>query len=89
MDFGPQLLAAAMALGLSTAALWWLRRRGFSPGSVRRGRRMASLERLPLTPRHSLHLVRVDERVLLVGCSPSGCVAIEAPPGAAAPRAGL
>lgn len=45
--------------------------RGFGE---RRARTLESLERLPLTPQHSLHLIRMGEREFLVGTHPQGCV---------------
>jgi flagellar biogenesis protein FliO len=36
-------------------------------------RQLESIERLPLTPHHSLHLVRVEDRTVLVAVSPGGC----------------
>jgi flagellar biogenesis protein FliO len=41
-----------------------------SPG---RPKRMQVMERLALTPNHSLHLVTIDDRTVLVGVSPGGC----------------
>jgi flagellar biogenesis protein FliO len=38
---------------------------------------MESLERLPLGPQHTLHLVRVGETELLLALSPSGCSLVE------------
>ena len=40
-------------------------------------RLLQSIERLPLTPQHSLHLVRVEDRTVLVAVSPSGCSLLE------------
>jgi len=34
---------------------------------------MQAIERLSLTPQHSLHLVSVSGRVLLIAVSPGGC----------------
>ena len=79
MDAIGQFTAVAGVLGLLLACLWWLRRRGVAPGVVRRrgGRRLEILERLPLGPQHSLHLVRVGGATLLVASSPSGCTLME------------
>jgi len=79
---------AAVALGvlaLLGGALFWLRKGGIAawPTPARAGRRMQSLERLPLSPQHSLHLVRVGERTLVVATSPGGCTLLDSdPPGA-------
>lgn len=62
--------------------LWWLKHKGVAQFSVRRSRSgrpksMEVVERLMLTPQHSLQLVRVAERVILVATSPSACTMIE------------
>ena len=77
-----QMLAVFGILGLMIGLLQWLRRRGLAhlrSGIVRRkaGRRLELLERLPLTPQHSLHIVRMDGRSLLIGVSPSGCALLK------------
>jgi flagellar biogenesis protein FliO len=71
-----QILAVGAVIGLGL--VWWLRRRGlgqFRPGRLRarRGRRLELRERLPLSPQHSLCLVRIGGRALLVGLSSAGC----------------
>jgi flagellar biogenesis protein FliO len=78
MEFGQQYLAVAAVLGLLGAALWWLRRNGHAAFAARgrAGRQLESLERLPLSPQHSLHLVRVGSSTVLVACSPSGCAVV-------------
>lgn len=43
----------------------------------RKLRRMQVLERLPLTPQHSLHLVRIEERIVVVASGPGGCSVLE------------
>ena len=43
-------------------------------------RRMQVVERLPLTPQHSLHLVRIDGRLLVVASGPGGCSLLEEKP---------
>ena len=43
---------------------------------------MESLERLPLGPQHTLHLVRMGETALLVACSPAGCALVQSVPAA-------
>ena len=46
----------------------------FSGKALGRGaRRMQTVECLALSPQHSLHLVNVDGRALLIAVSPGGC----------------
>lgn len=71
-----------MVLSALGALLLIGRRRGFvffalPARSAGRPKRMQVLERLPLTPQHSLHLVTVDGRTVLVGVSPGGCQLLE------------
>ncbi|MGH9632791.1 MAG: flagellar biosynthetic protein FliO [Bryobacteraceae bacterium] len=70
-----------VVLGILALTLWGLRRKGIVQlATSRQGarlKRLESIERLPLTPNHSLHLVRVDDRLLFVGVSPSGCHVLE------------
>jgi len=73
-----QILAVLLVLGLLGATLYWLRGKGAmklaGKGVGRSGQRqMRSLEQLRLTPQHSLHMVQVGDRVLLVALSPGGC----------------
>lgn len=80
MDPMPAVLAVLAVLAV---ALWWLRKK--APGrwwrkTLRRpARRLASIERLALSPRHVLHLVRLDDRLLLVAESPAGLAPLEGP----------
>jgi flagellar biogenesis protein FliO len=57
--------------------------RGFSlPFQFRKSSKQSllrSIGRLPLTPQHSLHLVEVGSRQVLVGVSPSGIAILDAP----------
>lgn len=73
-------LSAALKFGLVLlilyGALWALRRyarTGFVRG-VTDSRRLALLETMPLAPRQALHLVRADDRTLLLGASERGIV---------------
>ena len=79
-----QTFAVLIVLGLLAVSLWLLRRKGlasiklgFSSGTGSTGR-MELLERIPLTPHHSLHLIRVEDRLVLVGISPAGCITLDA-----------
>lgn len=82
MEWIRQVLAVAAVLGLLLACLAWLRRRGLAQGPERgswqrRPRHLELVDRLSLTPQHSLHLVRLGERAILVGRSPSGLSLLE------------
>jgi len=79
MEGFQQAASVAAVLGLLGATLWWLRRRGFAGVALGRkpvARRLEALERLPLGPQHTLHLVRLGETALLVASSPSGCTLV-------------
>jgi len=83
------ILAVFALLGLT---LWWLRRRGavqfrsFLPprfaGARNRpqARLMGRIEALQLTPSHSVSLIRVGDRAILIGTSPTGMHLIESTP---------
>jgi len=83
MEFVSQIAAVAAVLVLLASILWWLRRHGLAAVvPARRGsvRRMECLERQPLAPQHSLHVVRFGEKLLLVACSPAGSAVLESVP---------
>lgn len=71
-------LAAALRLALSRGAVL--------PRKSDAGRALAVVERVPLSPHQSLHLVRFNNRMLLIACWPNGCALLQAEP---APPAGL
>ena len=84
METIPQLLAVCGVLALLLTTVLWLRKRGLAtlalPGLRTTGtRKLELVERLSLTAQHSLHLVRVDNRTLLIGVSPTGCSLLETP----------
>ncbi len=74
-----QLLAIFLVLGLLMSMLYLLRRRGLAQFSGKlagvggRTKQMQVLEKIALSPQHSLHLVNVRNAVFLIGVSPSGC----------------
>jgi flagellar biogenesis protein FliO len=83
MEVLQQIVTAAGVLALLAGTLLWLRRRGVVSVLPRRrsgARRLDSLERLPLGPQHTLHLVRLGQTALLVSSSPAGCALIQAMP---------
>ena len=78
MEIVRQVLSVFAVFALLGGALWALRRGGAAsfrgwPRAQKRARHMESMERLALTPQHSLHLVRVQGRELLVATHPQGC----------------
>ncbi len=81
-----QTSAVLFVLLLLIATLWFLRQKGVVTLGTAMTRRLARqrlmqvIERIPLTANHSLHLVRVHDRVLLIGVSPSGCNQLESFP---------
>lgn len=85
MDAIQPALAVLFVLGMLGGTLYWLRTKGLARFSgkglgafSRQSRRhMQAIERLSLTPQHSLHLVAVGGRTLLVAVSPGGCTVVE------------
>jgi flagellar biogenesis protein FliO len=84
MEMLQQFAGVAVVMGMLAAAVWWLRRRGLAYLPVVPMRRKTGLlqnvERLPLSPHHTLHLVRMEGRVLLIAVSPSGCQMLDSSP---------
>jgi flagellar biosynthetic protein FliO len=78
-----QIVAVFLVLLLLTSTLWLLRRRGLVTVNTVVAKRLSKqklmqvVERMPLTANHSLHLVRIQDRVILIGVSPSGCHQID------------
>ena len=63
-------------------ALYVLRNRGVVRFGVKglrntETRRLQAIERLPLTAQHSLHLVKVSGRIMLIAVSPGGCSVLD------------
>jgi len=81
MELSEQLIAVVIVLGILAASLWLLQRKGLVRTTIRaRGAGKPPLElidRLALTPNHSLHLVRLADRTILVGLSPNGCALLD------------
>ena len=83
MEVMQQTAAVAGVLLLLGGTLWWLRRRGFAGlalGKKSSVRRLECLERLPLGPQHTLHLVRLGETALLLATSSAGCALVQSFP---------
>jgi flagellar biogenesis protein FliO len=83
MESTQQFLGVLFVLSLLGGTLWWLRSKGLArfginmPGGSGRQRSMKVVERLPLTPQHSLHLVEVAGRTILIATSSSGCAILD------------
>ena len=86
MEFIRQIAAVGAVLAGFAAVLWILRRYGIArawgwanllPVRRRTVRSLESLERLPLTAQHTLHLVRLGERALLLAATPGGCTLVQ------------
>jgi flagellar biogenesis protein FliO len=80
-DFS-QLFAVVGVLLLLGGSLYFLRskgvaRFGLKPVGTAAGRQLQSIERLPLTSHHSLHLIRVCGRTVLIAVSPGGCAVLD------------
>lgn len=79
-----QILAVFLVLALLLAALWLLRRKGIATvrlplaRSAGGARKMQVVERVVLTAQHSLHLVSLEGRMIVVAVSPAGCAQIAA-----------
>jgi flagellar biosynthetic protein FliO len=93
MELMQQFVIVLAVLGLLFGALWVLKQKGWARTGLRRKRqdgqpRLEIIDRLSLTPHHSLHLVRMADRTLLIGLSPSACNLLESSPIALPPAAG-
>lgn len=93
MEWLRALVSIALVVGLAVALRWWASRVRLPRGAGRRRgapRRLEALDRLALTAQHTLHLVRVGDRALLIGVHPAGCSLLESLPAAplAAPAPG-
>ena len=79
MDVLRQFTAIALTLLLLAASLWWLRRKGLAQWRrARPGRVMEVIESRTLAPGHTLHLVRIADRVLAIATHNGGCALLEA-----------
>ena len=86
MDVIRQMAAAGAVLAGFAAVLWLLRRGGMvrvrglvklAPSRRKAPRSLETIERLPLTAQHTLHLVRLGERALLLAATPAGCTLVQ------------
>jgi flagellar biogenesis protein FliO len=78
-----QVAAVVGVLTLLALTLWFLRKGGIAgvlPVKSKPARKLECLERLPLGPHHTLHLIRMGETSLLVASSPGGCSLVQSFP---------
>ncbi|HZL57041.1 MAG TPA: flagellar biosynthetic protein FliO [Bryobacteraceae bacterium] len=78
MDAIQPLAAVVLVLALLGGALFLLKKRGAASFSFARAsqaprKRMEVVERVALSPQHSLHLVRVGGRSVVVATAPGSC----------------
>lgn len=73
MDLLQQFAAVALVLALLGATLWLLQRKRLILPHRGGPRQLDVVERVALTPQHSLALVRVNGNMMLVGTGPGVC----------------
>lgn len=78
MEMFRQVSSVLFVFALLGFALWALRRWNH-PGrqTPSRGRCLQSIERLSLSPQHSLHVVEIDGSRLVVATHPQGCTLLK------------
>ena len=81
MDVIRQFGGVALTLALLAGALWWLRRRRVIEWRGSRTSRVIEvIESRGIAPGHTLHLVRVADRVMALETHPAGSTLLEARP---------
>lgn len=86
------LFGVLLVFALLGFTLWWLKRRGtvqmmasrsfrlLPKGKAKGHKILQRIDALPLSPTHSLNLVRMADRAILIGISPSGFYLVESSP---------
>ena len=92
MDALQPIGAILLVLGLLAGALFVLKKNrvGGLASDLRLGsggRRLQVIERVSLTPQHTLSLVRVGARMMMVATAPGNCQILDAPEGQTVERA--
>ncbi len=75
MENFQQLGAIVFVFSLLGGALWWLRARKmvtFGPARPNISR-LQVVDRVRLTPQHSVHILKTGDRELTIAVHPSGC----------------
>ncbi len=80
MDWIRQISAILLVFGLLAVALLWLRSRGMVGGKAGPTRKIFLVDRLRLTPQHSVHIVRVGKRNFLIAVHANGCSLLDSVP---------
>ncbi len=68
-----QIAAIAFVFSLLGAALWWLRRRNYVVSPRPNTSRLQVIDRVRLTPQHSVHILKAGDRELTIAVHPTGC----------------
>jgi len=82
MEILEQITMVFVVFAILGGMLWVLRSKGMATFRMPRKssgtrKQLELMERLPLTPNHSIHLVRFAGRSLLIGVAPGGCTLLE------------
>lgn len=85
MDLIRPILSILTVFGLLGVALWWLGRKNllqFSGFPVPRNRpsNLETIDRMRLTPHHSLHVVRAGDQVIILALHGAGCTVVDSIP---------
>ncbi len=77
-----QLGAVGLVLLMLWATAWLLKRKAgtplLSPRARAGARRIEELDRTRLTPQHSVHLIRIDDKTVVLAVHPGGLAVIDA-----------
>jgi flagellar biogenesis protein FliO len=87
MDVMRQFGGIALTLALLAGLLWWLRRKGVTQWRAGRAVHLEVIESKGLGPGHTLHLVRVADRVMALATHGAGCTLLETRPWSELPLA--
>jgi flagellar biogenesis protein FliO len=79
-----QFLAIAFVLAALWGTVWFLRRKGAALTRVglrsrNQSARIERLDRMNLTPQHSIHLLNVDGRKIVLALHPQGITQLDEP----------
>ena len=79
MEVFQQIAAIAFVFSLLGGALWWLRGRNMIAFGAARPTtsRLQVIDRVRLTPQHSVHVLRSGDRELTIAVHPAGCTLLD------------